>query len=163
MQQHPSDNQKEFERIQAAINKRMLLVYKAIVLETHKRIVMRTPVDTGRARGNWMIDTKNTDEVSLDTDKSGSKTVKKGKSFADKLTMDDKTWIINNVHYIGILENGGYPNPPKKGSWVKGKGYVIKSSGGFSKQAPHGMVKVTMAEMKVLIPAIIQQAVDSVK
>jgi hypothetical protein len=159
----PSNNKKEFARIQAEIDRRMLQVYKAITLEAHKRIVMRTPVASGRARGNWMIDNTPTDKMTDETDKSGSKTLKQAKTYTKSLTIEDKTWIVNNVSYIGVLENGGYPNPPKRGSWIRGKGYVVKSSGGYSRQAPHGMVKVTMAELKALLPGIIQQARASVE
>jgi|DEB0MinimDraft_10_1074344.scaffolds.fasta_scaffold232447_2 hypothetical protein len=44
--------------------------------------------------------------------------------------------IIGNYPYSGVLDYGGYPNPPKGGEG--------KTSGGFSKKAPKGMSEPTV-------------------
>jgi hypothetical protein len=43
------------------------------------------------------------------------------------------------------LEYGGYPNPPKSGSG--------KTAGGYSIQAPAGMVRVSAAEFGEIVGA----------
>jgi hypothetical protein len=46
-----------------------------------------------------------------------------------------------------VLEYGGFPNPPKFGSWKRGEaGPAAHVTGGFSMQAPQGMVRITARE-----------------
>lgn len=70
---------------------------------------------------------------------------------------DESIYIENNLPYINTLEYGGYPDPVKKGTYEKGTGYVIKSRGGFSKQAPHGMVGLTMARYEKLLKEVLKE------
>jgi hypothetical protein len=53
----------------------------------------------------------------------------------DEANGDQPIVIENNVPYIGMLEYGGYSTDSKTGKTVNG----------YSRQAPHGMVGVTMA------------------
>tara|TARA_R100001086_G_scaffold96385_2_gene47929 strand:+ start:1938 stop:2288 length:351 start_codon:yes stop_codon:yes gene_type:complete len=46
-----------------------------------------------------------------------------------------KFTITGDYDYSGVLDRGLYPNPPKAGTG--------KTSGGYSKKAPDGMVKPT--------------------
>ena len=49
--------------------------HKQIIAELFKRIVLRTPVDTGRARGNWQIELGGQAQGTLEVvDKSGDGT-----------------------------------------------------------------------------------------
>lgn len=97
-------------------------------------IVKKTPVDTGRARANWNISVGKVDDSVTDEKK---KTGTKYKEKDIKVDGDESIFISNNIEYITKLEYGGYPNPPKNGTG--------KTEGGFSKQAPNGMVGVTVA------------------
>lgn len=54
--------------------------------------------------------------------------------------------ITNNVPYIGVLEFGEFPNPPKQGT-----GRTIN---GYSTQAPRGMVRQTVREIPKAAEAI---------
>lgn len=109
----------------------------------YSNIVKRTPVDTGRARGNWNV---SKGKVDTTVTNKGRKTVK-GKSIVPDAEGDEDYFISNNLPYIGTLEYGGYPDPVKNGSYDKKKKvYVKKSEHGFSKQAPNGMLGVTVAE-----------------
>lgn len=131
------------------------LVIRKTGLEIFRRVVKRTPVDQGRARSNWFFtvdgpSSQTTD--SKDTSKEGDSTVNRETSNALKFDCfkNDALYITNNMPYISVLEYGGYPNPPLKGTRIKSGDkveYVIKSAGGYSKQAPAGMVRVTLAEI----------------
>ena len=70
--------------------------FSALVMDMFRNIQIRTPVDTGRARGNW--------HVEFDGEQSAT--------------------IYNNLPYMERLENG------------------------WSKQAPAGMVRVTLTEFE---------------
>jgi hypothetical protein len=103
--------------------------FRALVLEATRRIVLRTPVDTGRARGNWHISigqpefTANPPE---ETDKGGSTTIVEANGKIDNANSGDTVYLTNGLPYVPVLEDGS------------------------SKQAPGGMVKVTAAELRPL-------------
>ena len=63
---------------------------------------------------------------------------------------DESYFITNNLPYITKLEDGGYPNPPKKPTG--------KTVNGYSRQAPNGMVAVTIAEVDNLFSAAVREA-----
>jgi len=131
-------------------------VRKAYAFALYSSIVKKTPVDTGRARGNWNITVGHDDTTS-----SERKTPQfKSPDQMPKVEGDETIYISNNLPYITTLEYGGYPNPPKKGTYnKKTKTYEIRSQNGYSKQAPEGMVGVTLANNE----AIFNSAVRSVK
>ncbi len=77
-------------------------------------------------------------------DKGGGSTISKGTSALSRLVPYSVVYIQTNAPYATAIEFGQYPNPVKKGSYdKKAKKYVIKSVGGFSQQAPHGVYSTT--------------------
>lgn len=106
------------------VPQKLLQFQKKLVLEALKRIVMKTPVDTGRARGNWQVTIAEPSELQLkDTDVDGSKVLAAGAAAIADLPPYQVVWISNNLDYIEALEDG------------------------HSKQAPKGMVALTIAEL----------------
>lgn len=100
------------------------LFHRRISLEALRKIVRRTPVDTGRARGNWQTSVgAPVDGVLYVDDKSGGGAIARGDNATDGLKPFTTVWIANNLPYIEPLENG------------------------HSQQAPAGMVGVTLAEL----------------
>lgn len=101
-----------------------LTLQKTIAIDLLRRIIFRTPVDTGRARGNWQVNRGRALEQSIpQLDKQGVSTLAQG---ANTITLATLPYgvitIFNNVNYINILEGGG------------------------SQQAPTGMVSVSVVE-----------------
>jgi hypothetical protein len=117
-------------------------------------VVLLTPVETGRARSSW--------NVTL-ASPSGSYPPPNGTydqnhamsqagGILAQLGPYQTVWIASGLPYIRILEYGGYPNPPVRGSWDRAtRQWVVKSSGGFSRQAPQGMVRVTVDAVRAAI------------
>ena len=129
-----------------SFNARMNVVVRKVSLDLFKKVVEKTPVDTGRARGNWMVGINHLpigSSITVDNNPMS-------RIVADisRAAAGDTVALVNTLPYIGVLEYGGFPNPPKKGSRVKGKGWQIKSAGGYSKQSPQGMVRTTVEEYK---------------
>jgi len=95
-------------------------------------IIKNTPSDKGRARGNWdaSLDTPS-NSITSNTNESIAiaNALSKAKSSAGKVF-----YFTNNLPYIRHLEYGMYPSPSKTG----------KTIGGFSIQAPQGMVRVAI-------------------
>lgn len=59
-----------------------------------------------------------------------------------------KLFLVSANPYMRILEFGGYPDPVKRGTFNKRTGqFEIRSAGGFSKQAPAGMIRVNVAQL----------------
>lgn len=102
-------------------------VQRAIALEALRGVVMMTPVDTGRARGNWQVthDTPADGEVDV-ADKGGRATIGKGAAEIAAIEPFEVTYLTNNLDYIEELEKGS------------------------SKQSPHGMVGVTATRLALI-------------
>ena len=100
------------------------------LLNVSRSIVFMTPVDEGRARGNWFASLS-----SYPATTSGSKTVNMAQVQAVTENAAGKVfYLTNNLPYIGKLEYGGYPNPS----------IGDKTINGFSTQAPKGMVRISI-------------------
>ena len=121
------------------------LVVQKISMEAFKRIIYRTPVDTGRARANWgcTIGKPRTGEQSESTDKSGSSTTAAMMATVQGFSGDGSTFLVNNLPYIGVLEYGKADGSPG------------------SAQSPQGMVRVTAAEMAGFLGS--KASIDSLK
>jgi len=140
---------------------KVAIVVKRTALDALRRIVRRTPVDTGRARGNWQVSLGEPaiGEVPFaygPIDSKASGTIEKGKIVINTVGLGGGTgqlppivWITNNVPYILVLEEGGFvpsdPGPSKDPR--KGREGRVLVSGGYSVQAPNGMVAVTLQEL----------------
>ena len=115
------------------------LVIRKIVLDLFTRIVLKTPVKTGRARMNWHVSIGQIrDELrSMEREYSGAEAFQTANAEATNkiLALNDvdlSIFILNNLPYIERLEDG------------------------YSDQAPSGMVKITLEEY----PYIVQDAVE---
>jgi hypothetical protein len=100
---------------------------RAIVLELFSSIIKDTPVDTGRARGNW--------QTSIGTPKDGQVTrdgegpaLAEAASETAKFGMGKLVWLSNNLPYIYRLE------------------YL-----GWSKQSPDGMARKNVARIQSIV------------
>lgn len=122
-------------------------VRKSYAFALYSSIVKKTPVDTGRARANWNVSVGSPDTSTTED----TATTPMSKSKMPDPKGDESIFISNNLPYITTLEYGGFPNPPKKDGG--------KTINGFSKQAPNGMVGVTLANNE----AIFDSAVRAVK
>jgi hypothetical protein len=106
------------------------------------------------------------EEVTDNKDKSGNQTLQKIKAVVEQAKGDNSLCLANNLSYIAKLEFGGYPNPPKHGGKTKEYtrkdgtkvGGLPKTVNGYSRQAPHGMVGVTVAQAGQIFQAAVNAA-----
>ena len=119
-------------------------IIRRAAIKIWSSIIKLTPVDTGRARGNWQIDTNVNNKI-LESDENGVNV----DSEMPKNIFKKNVKLFNNLPYINTLEFGGYPKNPKTGN---------KTVGGYSKQAKQGMVRKSLlrwkAELKKAAKAI---------
>ena len=125
----------------------VLIVQKKITLDAFSGFVKRTPVDKGVARAGWQIGIA-TPPALLPNPKPGANTEAQTAKVAEVKGLGT-IFITNDVPYIGVLDRGGFiptdPGPSKdKREGRKGR---ILVKGGFSVQAPNGMVDVTLNEL----------------
>lgn len=111
-----------------------------VVLELGVRIVQRSPVDTGRFRGQWQITAGGPDirtNEPFDKQPLGSApsqfTFDRWKDHIQGATIGSTFYITNSLPYAKRLEYDGY-----------------------SKQAPAGMVRVTVVEYGQIIQQVIR-------
>ena len=123
----------QLAQFQADTEQRALLTIKRIVLEMFKRVMQRTPVDTGNARANWDIGINAIPdgfEATVETGELGDisqRAFAKGLTEFESFKIGDTAYIVNNVEYIGFLEDRR------------------------SDQAPNGMVKITVREFQTIV------------
>lgn len=108
-------------------------------------IILMTPVDTGRARSSWNLTLhRPSGAYPRGISVPPPLTAEQAGGILQPLGVYQTVWIASGLPYIPILEYGGYPNPPARGSWDRAaRKWEVKSSGGRSRQAPLGMVRVT--------------------
>ncbi|WP_018527495.1 hypothetical protein [Alkalispirochaeta alkalica] len=111
---------------------RMQIIPRKTALEILRRVVMRTPVDQGRARGNWQASTGSPIETEIErADPDGGATIEEAIPVIEGWEVENVAiYLSNNVPYIVPLEDG------------------------HSDQAPHGMVKITLAEFDEILEAV---------
>ena len=123
----------QLAQFQTDTEQRALLTIKRIVLEMFKRVMQRTPVDTGNARANWDIGINAIPdgfEATIETGELGAasqQALNRGLMEFASFKLGDTAYIVNNVAYIGFLEEGR------------------------SGQAPSGMVKITVREFQTIV------------
>lgn len=83
------------------------LVIRKVGIDMTSRIVLRTPVDTGRARANWQVSIGARAIGVVDaTDKTGSATIGLATQKLANFKAGPSIWITNGLPYIGKLEDG---------------------------------------------------------
>ena len=119
-------------------------VIRSVTIELFTRVIQKSPVDTGRLRANWFPSFGTYAETTTeDVDPSGSGAVSRASdAVLSYKVRDGIVYLTNSLPYARVIEYGEYPNPPKSGT---------KTSGGFSTQAPQGMVRVSAAEIEGIV------------
>lgn len=124
------------------------LVVRKVSLDLFKRVIQKSPVDTGRFKGNWQVAIGSipagTLELSTDishTDKgnerkrgsgarssaAGTASINRATAAVLNLRAGEIIYLVNNLDYARALEYG------------------------HSKQAPAGMVRISVAEYSAIV------------
>ncbi len=124
---------------------------KAQYIKHLSAIITSTPVhfkDGGRLRNNWFLSVGSPEyRTSVISSKQGSSSMAQIGQMPD-MVIGKKIYFTNSLPYANVVEYGGYPKNVNYGTRVgKGK-YQKLSSGGYSKQAPRGMVRINMVKLQ---------------
>ena len=150
------DLSKFMNRVMSSAKDRGLEAQDTVIVGTARQlfgaIVEETPIGDfdpeheGTARGSW--------EFKIGNPSGGFGRRNIGKTGADlripKRGLVGKVlFLVSSVPYMPILEFGGYPDPVKRGTFNKRTGrFEIRSVAGFSKQAPAGMIRRNILQLK---------------
>lgn len=100
-------------------------VVRKTAIDMFGRIIMRSPVDTGRFRNNWYVSIGGpSSRTTENVDPSGSNAMARVAEAAARYKLGDTIYMTNSLPYAWRLETG------------------------WSKQAPAGMVGITVAEFQ---------------
>lgn len=116
----------DLSRLVQKANGQVETAVRKVMLEAFRGVVMKSPVDTGRFKSNWIVGYGTPDRtVTDDTDKGGSETVGKIAAGIQGMRIVDgvSIYCTNSLSYSLALEYGS------------------------SQQAPAGMVRTTLAEI----------------
>ena len=103
---------------------------RGVSIKLFSAIIKSSPVDSGRFRANWMASGSSpATGTNTNTDKSGASSTAAVVSYVTGARMSSEFTLSNNLPYAHKLEYGGYSSGPN-------------TVGGFSRQAPSGMVRV---------------------
>jgi len=98
-------------------------VFRDTTIALFSQIIKRTPVKTGRLRGNWQTDVNREKEAVIE--RSGAEAaINEVVLEASQANLGDSIYLTNNLPYAKVIEDGS------------------------STQAPSGMVKVTALEFE---------------
>lgn len=107
---------------------------RASLVDVASKVILRTAVDTGRARGNWQVSLNDPATDILDVeDKEGNATIRTAMDNTEGAT-GNIWWLTNNLPYIQKLESGTH-----------------------SQQSPSGMVRVTLEEFEATLKKFIKE------
>lgn len=104
-------------------------VRRASVLELFKLVILATPVDTGRLRGNWQT-TINSPATGVRDKDDPTGGISVAEALANLGSLLDVVWMVNNLPYAERVEYDGW-----------------------SKQAPEGMVRKHVAKWQRIVAA----------
>jgi hypothetical protein len=136
-------------------------VRKLLVIDTFGRVILRSPVDEGLYRASHTVSVR---LFRARTPRSGARASQgaamtaseEARGFAGLVSLADADvgsaiWLGTNMPQSQVIEHGEYPDPPKRGSYIRrgrpgAPGYFKLSKGGFSRQAPRGVYGISTTE-----------------
>lgn len=108
---------------------------RAATILMAQKVVLQTPVDTGRLKANWQFGVGSINTTTTDaTDSSGAATISNLTAQALASPVGGKVYISNNLPYA----------------------YKIEYEGWSREKAPRGMVRISLAEMPAAIDSLVK-------
>ena len=125
---------KDLRKFQAKTEAKMGRVVRKISLDMFTEVIMMSPVDTGRFRGNWQTAVGDAPSGTVELlDPDGNTVIAKASGAVADMKPGDVIYMANNLPYAEALEDG------------------------WSGQAPGGMVALTLQKYVPIADRIIRQ------
>lgn len=131
-----ADFKRRFAALLQRVGDKADTVVRNSALDVLSAVVRRSPVDTGRFRGNWMTALQKIDtSTNAPDDKSGASSLTRGQSVLGQFRPGQTIYLTNSLPYARRLEYG------------------------WSQQAPQGMVRLSVVEFDQYL----KRAVESLR
>jgi hypothetical protein len=118
----------DIRKFNSKVDKAATAIFRGTSLDLFAHVVRRSPVRTGRFRGNWQAEiNKPAKGIKRTLDKSGASAIRSAKNATGKVRLGESVFLVNNLPYSIKLERGS------------------------SDQAPRGMVRVTVRAFKRML------------
>lgn len=146
----------DMARAQKGIEKDLGLAYTAFVLLLGNEMAVGgkyspgTPVRTGFARGNWTANVGSEPAPGLDMPQRGASTKQVGKRRANRLGQETVAYMQQAFGTVGLAQWG---QPIYLMNHTR---YIVKLEFGSSKQAPHGFMRLALANVQNLMNDIVR-------
>lgn len=128
---------KDIENLSKRTMAKIQKIMKTAAMELFKSVIMMTPVDTGRAKGNWQCTMTRPADGIIEEIRNESETIKAMMDVVIKSSIQKGIFLTNNLDYIQKLEYGG-----------------------SRRQAPQGMVRVSLKRIQEDLKEIIQDIIE---
>jgi hypothetical protein len=133
----------DLDKFQRKTVSKMDQVVRKVSLELLGRVVLKSPVDSGRFRSNW--------QVSIGTRPSGTV------SYAGTETIGERAGNKGPVYEATIAKSRGIANTANAGDTIyiaNNLPYAMRLEEGYSGQAPAGMVTLAVQEFAATLKRI---------
>lgn len=117
----------QMRRIVSTQKERIEYVRRRSIIALFDMVVLRTPVDTGRLRGNWVCTIGGPNAASMAEIRSMAETKRQNEAKVNESTFKDVVYLTNNLTYAVAIEYG------------------------HSAQAPQGMMRVSAAQWPAIV------------
>lgn len=130
----------QLEALAQALDAKQERVLKKVVFDLHSGVVLKTPVDTGRARASWQVSQGRQDFTVMEEEVGRTSIKGSAKGAATGVAKANAAAAIKSIDADGglIYITNALP-------------YMRRLENGHSKQAPNGMVALTLAEVSAQI------------
>ena len=89
------------------------------LLDFTKNVIIQTPVESGRLRGNWQSSINQAKLAQLDTKQQGGngEATNEAQKTIAQFELGDIFFFTNNLPYARVVEFGLYPKPAEERHW----------------------------------------------
>lgn len=123
-------------------------IVRAVAAELISGMKEMSPVDTGRFKNNWYASIGQVDTTT--NTETVDQVMVRATPVLEKFRSGMKIYLTNSLPYAKPLEFGQFGKPP-------GSANGPKTVDGYSKQAPGGMVRLTVQNYNIKLREIVQQ------
>lgn len=122
---------RDLKKFAASTGEAVDTVMRGVTLDLYGRVIDNTPVDSGRLKGNWQLSTGSPATAVLDRIYTAGQEAREAGNLSPMKA--PRYFMSNNLPYAEVVEFGLFPDGPM-------------TTGGYSRKAPHGMVRIVMEE-----------------
>lgn len=104
--------EKHIKKVKLEVENTTTKKFREVALEVDRALVFATPVDTGRARSNWIPSIGTSSKTIKEKPNDLSQILTDAQLTVDKAKLGDTIYFTNNLPYISRLNEGSSAQAP---------------------------------------------------